>query len=97
MREDKILVNGEWVDGQPEIGQLHRIYYNGQLVQECVHIRPTKEEEARIWRDDELNRTDLQSLLSDHTKKAALLQYRQALRDWPSSPDFPDNKPVLGE
>lgn len=48
---------------------------------------------AREWRDLELARTDMLMLLSDYPNKEALVSYRQILRDWPSTPDFPDNYP----
>jgi hypothetical protein len=53
-------------------------------------------EEARSWRNVELQRTDSLMLLPDYPGKEALTTYRQALRDWPSTADFPDTKPVLG-
>jgi hypothetical protein len=33
--------------------------------------------------------------LTDHPDHAATLAYRVALRDWPSTSDFPDTKPTL--
>jgi hypothetical protein len=62
-------------------------------------IEPSEEEKeynAKQWRDHELSRTDTLMLLSDYPGKEALTTYRQALRDWPSTADFPDTKPVLG-
>ena len=52
--------------------------------------------EARMWRDQELIRTDSLILLPDHPDKDNLIAYRQALRDWPSTGDFPGTKPTLG-
>ena len=51
---------------------------------------------ALIWRDSELFRTDSLMLLSDYPYKDELTIYRQALRDWPATPDFPDTRPTLG-
>ena len=51
---------------------------------------------ARIWRDEELRRTDIAATVSDYPNKAAILTYRQALRDWPSTSDFPETRPTLG-
>ena len=34
--------------------------------------------------------------LPDHGERAAYITYRQALRDWPASSDFPATRPVLG-
>ena len=50
---------------------------------------------AREWRDSELKSTDWIYPLGDHPKHAAYVTYRQKLRDWPSTADFPAKKPVL--
>ena len=55
------------------------------------------EAEARQWRDAELVRTDDLALLTDYPNKEALLTYRQALRDWTATEDFPEIRPTLGE
>jgi len=57
---------------------------------------PTAEEAARMWRNGELAATDYIVPLSDHPQRAAYMTYRTALRDWPSTSDFPDTKPTLG-
>ena len=49
----------------------------------------------RKWRNGELVSTDYIVPLTDHPDHAATLAYRQALRDWPSTSDFPDTKPTL--
>lgn len=54
-------------------------------------------ESARAWRNGELAVTDILTLVPDHPNKSNLLTYRTALRDWPSTSDFPATKPVLGE
>lgn len=59
---------------------------------------PTAEEiaeEARAWRDMELQRTDSLMLLPDYPGKESLTTYRQALRDWPNTEAFPDTRPSL--
>lgn len=53
-------------------------------------------EEAREWRDMELLRTDSLMGLSDYPNTANLTTYRQKLRDWPSTGNFPATKPTLG-
>ena len=55
----------------------------------------TKEERSRQWRDSELTKTDWIVSVSDHPEHSAYLAYRQALRDWPASLDFPNIKPTL--
>ena len=56
----------------------------------------TAEQEARMWRDEELTRTDTLHLLDDYPNAANLTTYRAALRAWPSTSGFPDTKPTLG-
>ena len=52
--------------------------------------------EGRMWRDQELVRTDTLILLPDYPNTANLTTYRQELRDWPSTGDFPSTRPTLG-
>jgi len=57
---------------------------------------PTAEEEARMWRDMELAFTDQASQTPDWPNRANILTYRTALRDWPSTSEFPSGtKPTL--
>lgn len=56
---------------------------------------PTDEDNARSWRDLELMQTDWIIAITDHPQNAAYKTYRQKLRDWPSTSDFPDTKPTL--
>ena len=58
---------------------------------------PTAEEEARTWRDAELSRTDIAAMVSDYPNADAYISYRQSLRAWPSTSDFPNIRPKLGE
>ena len=53
----------------------------------------TLEQEAREWRDEELLRTDIAATVSDFPNADAILIYRQTLRDWPSTADFPYHRP----
>ena len=50
---------------------------------------------SRRWRDSELKETDWICAIPDHGLHASYMTYRQALRGWPSTPDFPDTKPTL--
>ena len=52
------------------------------------------EAEGREWRDNELKSTDSIVPLTDHPDHAATITYRQELRDWPSTEDFPNTKPT---
>ena len=53
-------------------------------------------ESAYVWRNAELARTDIAATVSDYPNAAAIITYRAALRDWPSTEDFPDTRPTLG-
>jgi len=59
-------------------------------------VEPTAEEEGRMWRDSELGSTDYIVPLSDHPQRDAYIAYRTALRNWPSTEDFPATRPTLG-
>ena len=51
--------------------------------------------EQRAWRNLELKSTDWIVPIIDHPQRNLYLAYRTALRDWPSTSDFPDTKPTL--
>lgn len=53
------------------------------------------EETARGWRNSELSNTDSRSVALDDPQHDAIIAYRVALRDWPTTSDFPDTKPTL--
>ena len=53
------------------------------------------EQEARMWRNMELSSTDQASQTPDWPNRANILTYRTALRNWPSTSDFPATKPTL--
>jgi hypothetical protein len=55
----------------------------------------TAEQAARQWRDLELFATDQASQTPDWPNRDNIITYRAALRDWPSTADFPDTKPTL--
>lgn len=57
---------------------------------------PTAEEAARLWRNAELGATDQAAQTPDWPNRDNILTYRQALRDWPSTSDFPATRPELG-
>jgi hypothetical protein len=75
-------------------------YSNGNVLKKHYKSAPDETQEdidnlARLWRNDELAGTDHIVPLTDHPDHAATLAYRVALRDWPSTSDFPDTKPTL--
>ena len=91
-------------DQAPVVGDLiTRTGVNYSVTEEYQGSRepqdPTDSEiaqEAREWRNAELKATDAASQTPDWPNRDNILIYRAALRDWPSTSDFPDTKPVLG-
>ena len=75
--------------------------YNENEYRVVVQVVTEEEtEEAKIdlqreWRDSELEATDHIPAITDHPQRAAYMTYRTALRDWPSTEDFPDTRPTL--
>ena len=63
---------------------------------EPTPAEPTAEETGRMWRNGELSSSDFIVPLSDHPQRAAYISYRESLRAWPSTSDFPDTRPTLG-
>ncbi len=57
---------------------------------------PTAAEAGRRWRDSELEATDKAAQTPDWPSRDNILTYRAALRDWPSTSDFPDTRPEVG-
>ena len=68
-------------------------FYEAYVPPEIPEV--SAEQEARMWRNGELNATDTFHLLDDYPNAANLTSYRAALRAWPSTSDFPDTKPTL--
>jgi len=84
-------------------GLTRHLFEDGSYIDSEVHeppVLPSASELAKIegkqWRDAELASTDWIYPLGDHPKHAAYITYRKALRDWPSTADFPNKRPVLG-
>jgi len=50
--------------------------------------------EAKLWRKRELVKTDFIVPLTDFPNHAAWITYRQELRDWPATENFPNIKPT---
>lgn len=67
-------------------------FYNGTSFSAPVKSQEELEEEGRFWRDSELKRTDFIVPLTDYPNHEAWLTYRQQLRDWTTTEDFPDTK-----
>jgi len=74
-------------------------YSNYRAVVEVVtdeEIAAASNDRERGWRDSELKATDYIPSITDHPQRSAYLTYRTALRDWPSTSNFPDTRPTLG-
>ena len=69
--------------------------YDGTSFAAPVKSQEEIEDEARQWRDSELKSTDYIVPLTDHPDHAATITYRQELRDWPSTENFPNTKPTI--
>lgn len=54
-------------------------------------------EDAKRWRNSELKATDNIAQIPDYPNRDAWITYRQELRDWPSTSDFPETKPTKPE
>lgn len=50
--------------------------------------------DAREWRDSELKKTDWIVPINDYGNRDAWLTYRQELRDWTDTEEFPHTKPT---
>lgn len=82
-------------------GLSRHLFSTGSYIDKVAHkpwVKTTEEiaVTARGWRDSELEATDGIPAITDHPERSAYLTYRTALRDWPSTADFPETKPTLG-
>ena len=59
-----------------------------------VEVEKTLEELQMEWRNAELRLTDHYVPITDHPDHAKILEFRQKLRDWPTTVDFPDTRPT---
>ena len=70
-------------------------YFDQEIMPDHVATADELASDARDWRDEELKSSDWIYPLGDHPKHAAYVTYRQKLRDWPSTTDFPKTRPTL--
>lgn len=94
----EVLINGEWTEQTPVDGdEIRYTIGSGEYEHyiQTTYRTVTEEETAKNWRNGELQRTDWIVPVIDHPEHSTYLTYRQALRDWPSTSDFPDTKPTL--
>lgn len=79
----------------PEIGE-HAKFVDGNRVWYGQYYPApvvTDEHIARHWRNAELENTDKFVSVTDHPQHADIIVYRQELRDWPDTENFPDTQP----
>ena len=69
---------------------------------EIFEIVLSLEDSQIFWRNDELARTDIAATVSDYPNAAAILVYREALRQWPARNEageyingFPNTRPEV--
>ncbi len=74
---------------------MNTIFDNGTHKIESDGRLPNESENATAWRNDELKETDWVPSTTDHPQHDAYITYRQALRDWPGTVDFPATRPTL--
>ena len=87
---DSIVADAAFISSLPDSSS-----WTLQVVSEDVEPTPTAEETAREWRDEELISTDYIVGVTDHPQHSDYMAYRVALRNWPSTSDFPTTKPTL--
>ncbi len=68
---------------------------NSGEIRSFLNIEDGLAYEAKLWRDEELKSTDYIVYVTDHPQHSDYMAYRVALRDWPSTDDFPSTKPTL--
>ena len=75
---------------------------NFDFYEQCVAVVSEQdklaitEADGRQWRDAELSASDFIVPITDHPQRAAYITYRESLRAWPSTADFPDTRPTIG-
>jgi hypothetical protein len=83
----------------PNHGDLLRYVYDNGTTLEKTHHNPTPttediEWEATEWRNNELISTDFIVPTTDYPNRDAWITYRQELRDWTATDNFPETKPT---
>jgi len=86
--------NGLWAEESEGFG-VGDLYNEKDGWSHIVKTSKELEAEGREWRDKELFETDSIVAITDHPDHAATITYRQELRDWPSTENFPNTKPTI--
>lgn len=93
VKDGYILQGNEIFSESYDVSIIGKTYDSGS--ETFSYTQSQIEADAIRWRDGELIRTDTLMLLSDYPFKEQMTAYRQALRDWPATAEFPDTKPVF--
>ena len=84
---------GNWVEIQGNFG-IGDLYSQDDGFSVYVPTTEELESDGRNWRNNELKNTDFIIPLSDYPNRDAWITYRQELRDWTDTSDFPSTKPT---
>jgi hypothetical protein len=85
--------DGDWAEAEDGFG-VGDLWNEEDGWSHPVKTTEELESEARDWRDKELTATDFIVSTTDYPNHSNLLAYRQELRDWPSTSNFPVTKPT---
>ncbi len=93
--KSEIYDDGKWTESAPVIGSPHKITKDSGVVVTISDYQQTKGRTETAWQDGELKKYD-SKLQPDRPNAAAILTYRQALRDYILHVDFPNGtRPTL--
>jgi len=88
--------DGDYLEYTHDNGMIEKKYYFQPYVQTAEEILEEKTAEEKDWRDSELNKTDKLATIKDHPYFYAHISYREELRNYPTSIDFPNGvRPIL--
>jgi len=83
-------------------GKVSKVYsssrelYEDAATEEYLEMEDSDfEKYQKDWRDSELKNTDWIVPILDHSQREAYMLYRQELRDWPSTDNFPNTSPTI--
>lgn len=85
--------NGVWAAAEDGFGE-GDLWNEDDGWSHPVKTTEEQEAEARQWRDNELQTTDFIVPTTDYPNHAAWITYRQQLRDWTATDNFPETKPT---
>jgi len=91
------LTNSERTENPINLDTMRYHYSDGCIIEKQIYINSEQdilEAEAKHWRDNQLQSTDYIVPITDHSSHTALMSYRQELRDWTDTSDFPATKPT---